>query len=489
MTLAASPPDAVIVGSGPNGLAAAIMLARSGASVLVLEGREEIGGGLRTAELTLPGFAHDVCSGAHPMGLLSPYLSTLPLAEHGLDWILPPASVAHPLDGEPAVMLWRSVAETARGLGVDEARYRRMIAPFLAAGNARGLLADVLAPLGSVPSHPLLMARFGLNALVPAAPLARARFRGERARALLAGCAAHSILPLERVLSGAVGLLFLITAHIAEWPVVRGGSAALGRALASYLEALGGRIETGVRVSSLADLPAARVYLFDTDPKQLADIAGPALPERYLRRVRGYRYGPGAFKLDWALDGPIPWRDPQCLEASTVHLGGTLEEIAAGEAAVWRGEHADRPYVLVIQQSQFDRSRAPEGKHTGYAYCHVPNGSTVDLTDVVERQVERFAPGFRDRILARHVLNAADLERENPNYVGGAITGGVSDIPQAFARPVARLDPYGTPNPRVFICSSSTPPGGGVHGMCGYHAARSALKALARSPPAAPLGR
>jgi phytoene dehydrogenase-like protein len=470
-------PDAVVIGSGPNGLAAAVALAQGGASVLVLEAMAEIGGGVRTAALTLPGFAHDVCSGAHPLGILSPYLSTLPLREHGLEWIRPGASVAHPLDDEPAVMLWRSLEETARGLGPDEAPYRRLLAPLL--GDPRGLLADLLAPLG-LPRHPLLMMRFGLKAIRAATALARARFRGARAQALFAGCAAHSILPLERRLSAAVGLLFLMTAHVEEWPVAKGGSGAIGGALAGHFRALGGRIETGVRVTSLADLPAARLYLFDTSPAQLAEVAAPVLPAGYVRRLRRYRYGPGVFKMDWALGGPIPWKDPRCLQASTVHLGGTLEEIAAAEAAVWRGEHPERPFVLVVQQSQLDPSRAPPGQHTGYAYCHVPPGSTVDLTGAVERQMERFAPGFRERVLARHVMRTDDFERHNPNYVGGAITGGVADLFQAFARPVARRDPYSTPNPRVFLCSASTPPGGGVHGMCGYHAARSALRRIER---------
>ena len=478
--------DAVVIGSGPNGLAAAIALADGGASVLVLEAADEIGGGLRTSELTLPGFAHDECSSCHPMGILSPYLSSLPLAQHGLEWVRPPASVAHPLDDEPAVMLWRSVEKTATGLGSDGANYRGLVEPYLE--HSEGLLADLLGPLGGVPNHPLLMARFGLNGLRSAGGVATGRFREARARALFAGCAAHSILPLSRMLTAAVGHLFLITAHLAEWPVVKGGSGALARALASHLQTLGGRIETGVRVTSLADLPPARVYLFDTDPAQLAEIAEPALPARYVKKLRRYRYGPGAFKMDWALDGPIPWKDPNCLEASTVHLGGTLEEIAAGEAAVWGGEHPERPYVLLVQQSQFDDSRAPEEKHTGYAYCHVPPGSTVDLTEVVERQVERFAPGFGDRILARRATRTHDFERHNPNYVGGAITGGVADVPQAFARPVARLNPYSTPNKRVFICSASTPPGGGVHGMCGYHAARRALKGMERHE-AEPLAR
>jgi phytoene dehydrogenase-like protein len=477
-------PDAVVIGSGPNGLAAAVALAEGGASVLMLEARETIGGGLRTSELTLPGFAHDECSACHPMGLLSPYLSTLPLADFGLEWVRPGASVAHPLDDDPAVMLWRSVERTADGLGADGDAYRGLIEPFMK--DPRGLLDDLLGPMAAIPTHPLLKARFGLSGLRSATALATHRFRDGRAQALFAGCAAHSVLPLDRMLTAAVGQLFLITAHIDEWPVVRGGSAALATALAGYLESLGGRIETGARVRSAADLPAARIYMFDTDPRQLAEIAGAALPSRYAGALRRYRYGPGAFKMDWALDGPIPWRDPNCLEASTVHLGGTLEEIAAGEAEVWRGKHPERPYVLLVQQSQFDSTRAPDGKQTGYAYCHVPPGSTADLTGVVEAQVERFAPGFRDRILARHATGPRELERSNPNYVGGAITGGAADLAQTVARPALRLDPYSTPNPRIFICSASTPPGGGVHGMCGYHAARRALKRIDRHP-AAPL--
>jgi phytoene dehydrogenase-like protein len=471
--------DAVVIGSGPNGLAAAIELARTGASVRVLEGNDQIGGGIRTAPLTLPGFAHDVCSGCHPLGVLSPWFRSVPLAEHGLHWIQPPASVAHPLDDQPAVLLRLALGETASELGDDARRYERLLAPLLRAPHE--LLADLLGPL-RIPRHPLRMARFGLPGLLPATMFLRAWFRGERARALLAGCAAHSILPLESLLTTAVGLIFAVTGHVADWPVAAGGSQSIGNAMTSYLKALGGRIDTGVRVRALRDLPPARVVLFDTSPAQLADIGGPVLPDSYVQRLRRYRYGPGAFKLDWALDGPIPWRDPRCLDASTVHLGGTLEEIAASESAVWRGKHPARPFVLVVQQSQFDPSRAPAGKHTGYAYCHVPARSTVDCTAAIERQVERFAPGFRDRILARHTMGTADLERENPNYIGGAITGGVADLWQFFTRPVARLDPYSTPNPRLFICSASTPPGGGVHGMCGYFAARSALNSLRRLP-------
>lgn len=472
--------DAVVIGSGPNGLSAAVALAQRGARVLVLEAMDEIGGGLRTAALTLPGFRHDVCSGAHPLGVLSPFLSTLPLGQHGLTWLRPAASVAHPLDGAEAVLLTRSVEDTARGLGADGERYRRLVEPFV--GEARALLADVLGPLG-VPRHPLLLARFGLKGLRPASALA-ARFTGARARALLAGCAAHAILPLDRALTAAVGMLFLIAGHLEDWPVAQGGSSAIASALAGHLKTLGGEVRTSVRVRSLQDLPAARVFLFDTSPAQLADIAEPVMPPAYVRRLRRYRYGPGVFKLDWALDGPIPWRDPRCLQASTVHLGGTLEEIAAGEAAVWRGEHPEKPFVLVVQQSQLDPGRAPAGKHTGYAYCHVPAGSDVDMTAIVEAQLERLAPGFRDLVLARHSMRTIDFERHNPNLIGGAITGGVADLRQAFARPVARLDPYATPHPRIYLCSASTPPGGGVHGMCGYHAAQSALRRLDRLAPA-----
>ncbi len=475
--------DAVVVGAGPNGLAAAVALARGGATVRVVEADDEIGGGTRSAALTLPGYLHDVCSGCHPTGILSPFFRSLPLEAHGLRWLAGPASAAHPLDGEPAVLLRRSLDETAGDLGVDRDAYRRFFAPFLRDPHA--LLADLLAPL-RIPAHPLRLARFGLPGLLPATWLFRSRFRGERARALLAGCAAHAILPLERPLSAAVGMIFALTGHVADWPVAAGGSQAIAGALASYLRELGGRIETGVRVRSLDDIPASRVVLFDTDPAQLVRICGALLPPGYVRRLRRYRYGPGVFKLDWALDGPIPWRDPRCLEAATVHVGGTLDEIAAAEAAVWRGAQPARPFVMVVQQSQFDASRAPAGHHTGYAYTHVPAGSDLDVTAAIEGQMERFAPGFGARILARHKTTPADLERDNPNYVGGAITGGVADLFQFFSRPVARLDPYSTPHPRVFLCSASTPPGGGVHGMCGYFAAQSALRRLERLPHALP---
>ncbi len=473
--------DAVVVGSGPNGLSAAVALAQGGASVLVLEAAAEVGGGTRTAELTLPGFHHDVCSAVHTTGILSPFFRSLPLEEHGLRWIVPRASVAHPLDDQPAVMLWHSVEATCAGLGADATSYRNLVAPFL--NNPEGFFGDALGPLGW-PRHPGMFARFGLKAMWPATTFANWRFQQSRARALFAGCAGHSVLPLDKMFTAALGLIFSIAGHVDSWPVAAGGSQAIPRALASILRGLGGEIRTGVRVTSPAELPPARVYLFDTSPDQLASIAQPALPKGYVRRLGRYRYGPGAFKLDWALDGPIPWRDPNCLEASTVHLGGTLEEIAAGESAMFRGKHPERPYVLLCQQGQLDPSRAPHGKQTGYAYCHVPGGSTVDMTEAIENQVERFAPGFKDRVLARHTMNTRDFHRYNPNYVGGAITGGVADVFQLFTRPVARLDPYATPNPRVYICSASTPPGGGVHGMCGYHAAQSALKRLDELEPA-----
>ena len=470
-----------MVGSGPNGLSAAVALAQGGASVLVLEAADDIGGGTRTAELTLPGFHHDVCSAVHTTGILSPFFRSLPLDEHGLEWIVPRASVAHPLDDQPAVMLWQSLEETCAGLGADATSYRDLIAPFL--DNPNGFFSDALGPL-SWPKHAGMFVRFGLNAMWPAASFANWRFQQSRAKALFAGCAGHSVLPLDKMFTAALGLIFSIAGHVEPWPVASGGSQAIARALGSLLRELGGEIRTGVLVTSPADLPAARVYLFDTSPAELASIAESAMPSGYRRRLGRYRYGPGAFKLDWALDGSIPWRDANCREASTVHVGGTLEEIAAGEAAMFRGEHPERPYVLLCQQSELDPSRAPEGKHTGYAYCHVPGGSTVDMTEAIENQVERFAPGFKDRILARHPMNTHDFHRYNPNYVGGAITGGVADVFQLFTRPVARLDPYTTPNPRVFICSASTPPGGGVHGMCGYHAAQSALRRLERLEPA-----
>jgi phytoene dehydrogenase-like protein len=468
-------PDAIVVGAGPNGLAAAIVLAQAGLSVRVVEAAETVGGGARSAELTLPGFVHDVCSAIHPLGIASPLFRTLPLAEHGLDWIEPPAAVAHPFDDGTAVLLERSPEAAVPTLGEDDDSWRRLFGPLVR--DAEPLLDDVLGPL-RLPAHPLALARFAARAAPPATLLARLSFGGAKARGVFAGLAAHSMLPLSRPPSAAFGVMLGLLGHAVGWPVPRGGSQRLSDALASHLRSLGGEIETGHRVESLAELGDARAVLLDVTPRGLLALAGDRLPSRYRRRLERYRYGPGVFKVDWALDGPIPWRPEECARAATVHLGATLEEIAASEAAPWRGEIAERPYVLLAQQSLFDATRAPAGRHTAWAYCHVPNGSVVDLTARIEAQVERFAPGFRERIIGRSALGPTAIERRNPNYVGGDINGGAATLSQLFTRPAARLSPCTTPLPGVFLCSSSTPPGGGVHGMCGYHAARAALRHL-----------
>jgi phytoene dehydrogenase-like protein len=475
MTSPLSPTDAIVVGSGPNGLAAAIELARSGLTVTLVEGEEQIGGGVRSAALTLPGFVHDVCSAVYPLGVASPFFVTLPLSEHGLEWIHPPAPLAHPLDDGTAALLERSLPETASSLGEDGASWRMLLQPLVEEWPQ--LASEILAP-PHLPRHPLLLARFARHALHSAQGLAEAQFRGPRARALLAGLAAHSFLPLDRPASAAVGLVLGLLGHAVGWPIPRGGAGNLSAALASCFQSLGGRIETATPVHSLDELPAARTVLLDVTPRQLVEIAGDRLGPRYRRRLQSYRYGPGVFKIDWALAGPIPWRAPECARAATVHLGGTLEEIAASEQEVWRGRHPLRPFVLLAQPSLFDPTRAPAGRHTGWAYCHVTNGSTADMTEAIERQVERFAPGFRDLILARHTRTAAGYELYNPNCIGGDINGGVQDLRQIFARPVPGPCPYATGNEGLFLCSSSTPPGGGVHGMCGYHAARAALKIM-----------
>ncbi|MEL6347749.1 MAG: NAD(P)/FAD-dependent oxidoreductase [Myxococcota bacterium] len=470
--------DAIVIGSGPNGLAAAIALARQGARVLVIEGQTTPGGAMRTEALTLPGFRHDTGSACHPFGILSPFFRTLPLAQHGLQWLQSGVSYAHPLDDQPAVLSVDSVEETAVGLDDrDAAAYVRLVSPFLRDPHA--LIKDAMGPL-RVPTDPLRFIRFGLRGLPPATTFARMWFSGPRGQALAAGCAAHSILPLETPLTSALTLLFLLAAHVEAWPVPAGGAGAITDALVRYFRSLGGHLKTGQRISDLNQLPATRVVLFDTSPDQLAQIGRKELPDGYRRRLGRYRYGPGIFKVDWALDGPIPWRDPRVNQAATVHVGGSLEDIAHSEREMFHGLHSKQPFVMVVQQSELDPSRAPDGQHTGYGYCHVPHGSTVDMTGPIEDQMERFAPGFNDRIRARHTMNTRDLYATNPNFVGGAITGGVADAWQLFTRPVARLDPYSTPNPRLFICSASTPPGGGVHGMGGYYAAQSALKQIER---------
>jgi phytoene dehydrogenase-like protein len=469
--------NAVVVGSGPNGLAAAIVLAQAGVSVRVLEAADTVGGGARSAELTLPGFVHDVCSAIHPLGVASPFFRTLPLAEHGVEWIDPPAALAHPFDDGTAVLLERSAEAAVSGLAEDGDRWRRLFAPLVA--DAEPLLEDLLAPL-HLPAHPLALARFSARAAPPATTLARLSFRGTKARAVFAGLSAHSMLRLDRPPSAAFGLVLGLLAHAVGWPLPRGGSQRLSDALASYLRSLGGEIETGRRVESLAELGKTELVLLDVTPSGLLALAGDRLPSVYRRLLRRYRYGPGVFKLDWALDGPIPWRAEECARAATVHLGGTLDEIAASEAAPSQGEIAEQPYVLLAQQSLFDPTRAPGGRHTAWAYCHVPSGSNVDMAERIESQVERFAPGFRDRILARSARGPAEMERDNANYVGGDINAGAATLSQLFTRPVARVSPYTTPLPGVFLCSASTPPGGGVHGMCGYHAAQAALRSLRR---------
>ena len=467
--------DAVVVGAGPNGLAAAVELARSGRSVAVLEAEETVGGGARSAEITLPGFVHDLGSAINALGYASPFFRSLPLEEHGLEWIHPPAPLANPFDDGSAAVLERSVEGTARNLGRDAAAYTRLM---------RDIAEDTLriAPyfVGSprLLRHPLSLAASGLRSLRSARSLADDWFEGEHARGLFAGNAAHSFLPLEKPPSALFGLLLGTLGHAVGWPFPKGGAQKIPDALASYLLSLGGEIYTGVRVRSVDEVPKTRTVLFDVTPRQLLDIAGEHFTERYQDALERYRYGPGVFKVDFALDGPIPWKAEECSRAGTVHLGGTLDEISAGEAAVWRGEHPERPFVLLAQQSLFDPTRAPEGKHTVWAYCHVPNGSAFDMTERIEAQIERFAPGFKERILAKNAMAPADLERINANLVGGDINGGVMDLRQLFTRPMPRLNPYSTPAKGLYICSSSTPPGGGVHGMCGYLAARAALRYL-----------
>jgi phytoene dehydrogenase-like protein len=463
--------DAIIVGSGPNGLAAAITLARAGCSVVVFEAAETAGGGTRSAALTLPGFTHDVCSAVHPLALASPFFAALPLADHGLGWAQPPAPLAHPLDGGQVVMVERSVQQTADGLGNDGRAYRALMEPLVA--NWDDLSKTVLGPL-RLPSHPLKLARFGLHAFRSARGLARSLFKQGPARALFAGMAAHSVLPLDSPASAAFGLVLGITAHAVGWPLPRGGSQKIADSLVASLRSAGGEVVTNFRVTALDRLPASRVVLCDLTPRQFLRLAGDQLTPAYRRRLERYRYGPGVFKVDWALSAPIPWQAAECRRAATLHLGGTLDEIAASERAAWEGRCLERPFVLVVQPSLFDATRAPEGKHTAWAYCHVANGSQEDMTARIEAQVERFAPGFKELVLARSVLSPADLERHNPNLVGGDISGGANNLAQLFARPTRRL--YRTSSPQLYLCSASTPPGGGVHGMCGYFAAQAALK-------------
>jgi phytoene dehydrogenase-like protein len=471
LTTAAREYDAIVIGSGPNGLAAAITLARSQRSVLVIEGQQTIGGATRSEELTLPGFVHDVCSTVYGMAAASPFFRAIPLDKHGLEWALPTAPLAHPLGDGSAIIVERSIEETARQLSEDANQYSKIFG---------GMVADwpklepiILGP-PRVPIHGVAAARFGLLAMESASGLARRLFRGAAARAVFAGQAAHAILPLENVPSAAFGLVLGATAHLTGWPFAKGGSQNVANALASYFQSLGGEIVTGQTVDSLEDLPHSRAVLCDVTPQQFLRMVRQPLPRPFRAELERFRYGPGVCKIDWALNAPIPWTAKDCARAGTVHLGGTLEELCESERAPWHDEHAQRPFVLLAQPTLFDSTRAPAGKHIAWAYCHVPNGSTFDMSDRIEAQIERFAPGFRQIVLQRRVQLCPELESHNPNLVGGDITGGASLLSQLFFRPTGRI--YRTPLKGVYFCSASTPPGGGVHGMCGYFAAKTALR-------------
>jgi len=464
--------DAIIVGSGPNGLAAAITLQRHGLMVLLIEGKQQIGGGLRSGELTLPGFVHDICSAIHPMAAASPFFDSIPLKNHGLDFIFPEICAAHPLDNGKAILLSRSLEQTATDMGNDAEVYRRIIKPITDSWSS--LAPDMLGPL-RFPSHPLSFTRFGLKAIQSAESIAK-RFMTMEAKALWAGMCAHSMLPFTNASSAAIGLVLTAVGHVKGWPIPKGGSQKIADALTGYFISLGGKVQTGFFVKSLGELPSAKTVIFDVSPKHLLEIAGHKLSSLYKWQLGRFRYRMGAFKVDFALDGPIPFTSELCRRSGTVHLGNSYEEIARSELAAWTNKHTEKPFVLVAQQSLFDSSRAPSGKHTAWAYCHVPNGSKKDMTTAIEAQIERFAPGFRDRIIGKHVMSPSDLEAYNPNYIGGDINGGAIDIGQLFTRPALRLSPYRTSAKGIYICSASTPPGGGVHGMCGYHAARRALR-------------
>lgn len=465
---------AVVVGSGPNGLAAAIALARAGVKVELLESAKTIGGAVRSAELTLPGFMHDVCSSVYPMAVGSPFFRSLPLHEYGLQWAHPEIPLAHPLDGGEVAVLHRSIGETAENLGVDGVAYRRMMEPL--ADRWDHLALEILGPMLHVPRYPILLAGFGLNALKSASWLARCAFREQPAKALFAGLAAHSFLPLDALSSSAIGLVLGAVGHAVGWPFAQGGAGNVPAALGRHFEELDGVIHTGIEMRDLQSIGQKRVVFFDTSPRQMLEICGNVLPNGYIKKLSRFKYGPGVFKIDYALNAPIPWAAGACRKAGTVHVGGTFEEIRLAEACVAHGAHPEHPFVLVGQPGTADSSRAPEGKHTAWAYCHVPNGSARDMTAPIEAQIERFAPGFRDTILARHAKNTSDFQSYNANLIGGEINGGLANLGQLLARPIFHVDPYRVPGRSIWLCSASTPPGGGVHGMCGWQAACSALK-------------
>lgn len=464
--------DAIVVGSGPNGLAAAILMQQNGLSVLLVEGKDTIGGGMRSAQLTLPGFTHDICSAIHPLAAGSPFFTTLPLEQYGLDYIYPEIEAAHPFDDGTAAILAHSLSATASALGEDEQAYLKLIQPIV--NDWPAMAPDILGPL-HFPKHPVAMAKFGLKALTSAAFLSN-NFNTEKAKGLLAGMAAHGMQPLTNLATSAIALVLMVNGHLHGWPMPKCGTQSLANALAGYFMAIGGKIETGFYVNSMKQLPSANAVLFDVSPKQLLQIAGHKFSSLYKWQLKSYRYGIGVFKVDWALDAPIPFTAEECRKAGTVHIGNTMAEIVDAEQKTWNGYHPEKPFVLLAQHSLFDPTRAPEGKHTAWAYCHTPANSCVDMTDIMEKQVERFAPGFRDRVLARHTYNAVQMEEYNPNYVGGDINSGVIDLGQLFTRPALRWSPYRTSLKGIYLCSASTPPGGGVHGMCGYYAAKKALK-------------
>lgn len=463
--------DAIVIGAGPNGLAAAIELARVGLKVRLYEANQTVGGGARSGELTLPGFTHDLCSAVHPLAAGSPYFSKLPLHNYGLEFIQPPKALAHPFDDGTAAILDLSIETTAESLGRDRATYRDLMQPFVERWD--DLADDLLGP-PRFPRHPFTAARFGVRAIRSAKGFAESTFQEDKTRALFAGLAAHSFLSLDRLATSAFGLVLAVLAHVNGWPIAKGGSQSISNTLAAYFEDLGGEIVTNNKVDSLSELPRAKTILCDLTPRQFLQIAGESLPSGFRRKLSRYKYGPAAFKMDWALSEPVPWRSSECLKAATIHLGGSFSEILNSERLVASGQHADKPFIILSQPTLFDLSRAPSGKHTLWAYCHVPNGSQVDMTERIENQIERFAPGFRDCILARSVMTPTNLEQHNANLIGGDINGGSQHLAQMFTRPTARL--YSTPVKGLYLCSSSTPPGGGVHGLCGYHAARLALR-------------
>ena len=466
--------DAVVVGSGPNGLAAAIELARAGRKVKLFEGQPTFGGGARSAELTLPGFTHDLCSAIHPLAASSPFFQSLPLHQHGLIWLHPQAQLAHPLDDGTAAVLERSLDATAATLGPDGEKWIRLMRPFVDRWD--DFKAALFNPVTRIPSSPLLLARLGIHALRPAFDFAEEEFEGPLAKALFAGCAAHSFARLTAPLTSSLGFALAVSGHAVGWPTPRGGTQQLTNALLGYFRSLGGEAQAGFPVQSLDQLPEAKAYVFDTSAQVMARVCGPQLPPRYHRAIARFRSGPAAFKLDYALDGPMPWAAEACRRAGTVHLGGTLGMVTQSEAETNDGLPPQRPYVLVAQQSLFDDTRAPAGKHTLWAYCHVPNGSTFDMTSRIEAQLERFAPGFQKLVLHRATRTPSDFEAGNSNYAGGDISAGSIDGLQLFFRPVFSATPWVTPNPKIFLCSASTPPGPGVHGMCGFWAAREVLE-------------